>query len=355
MPMLRLLLGCVLSSALRCHFWALLTRAPGDTAHKRAVLPRAPASSRARFATLCSALAASRPAARSAAAAAGARHRQSGRSMPPAALPSPSSAPNRSSHAAQAATRAPTAATQAPEPPSSAEAVQRRSRLQFLLDIAQATFAQAGPPTQAQISALQRTLSECRRPRRRASARARSRPRQRTCPWSRAAAHCTWPFLPPLAAAPAPDQHPRRRLPAAGAVPLEELGLGGHAPPPTSDADVYSSTSSRSSSPSLTDGSHAALLGSLLAAEEAPRPPITYLLIYEDERVSLGIFRLPARARIPLHNHPGMTVLSRCVAGRGGGEGAGAALLQGLRKPAGAFLHDMMHFALLSTPQLAPI
>ena len=47
------------------------------------------------------------------------------------------------------------------------------------------------------------------------------------------------------------------------------------------------------------------------SGEDAPRPPITYLHIYEDRSLSLGVFRLPARARIPLHNHPGMTVLSR--------------------------------------------
>ncbi|KAL4459063.1 hypothetical protein ABPG75_013928 [Micractinium tetrahymenae] len=150
-------------------------------------------------------------------------------------------------------------------PPASAmQAGLRRSRLQFLLDIAHATFSQPSPPTPQQIDALRRTLSS---------------------------------------------------------VPLEELGLGAHASPPASP-QVASTSSSRSSSPSLTDSAHA-LLGSLLDDEEAaaaagdrrPRPPITYLLIYEDERISLGIFCLPARARIPLHNHPGMTVLSRVLYG----------------------------------------
>lgn len=115
-------------------------------------------------------------------------------------------------------------------------------------------------------------------------------------------------------------------------MPLEELGLGGQTSPPASP-EAASASSSRSSSPSLTEGPHA-LLGSLLDEAESsaaaaavgagggdhnspPRPPITYLLIYEDERISLGVFCLPARARIPLHNHPGMTVLSRCV-GRAG-------------------------------------
>lgn len=45
------------------------------------------------------------------------------------------------------------------------------------------------------------------------------------------------------------------------------------------------------------------------------RSPIKYLHIYEDEEVSLGIFCLPKGACIPLHNHPGMTVLSRVLVG----------------------------------------
>ena len=42
---------------------------------------------------------------------------------------------------------------------------------------------------------------------------------------------------------------------------------------------------------------------------------ISYLHIKEDKNMSLGIFCLPKGATIPLHDHPGMTVLSRVLYG----------------------------------------
>ena len=35
--------------------------------------------------------------------------------------------------------------------------------------------------------------------------------------------------------------------------------------------------------------------------------------IFEDSVISMGIFQLPMGASIPLHDHPGMTVISRCA------------------------------------------
>ncbi|XP_010530540.1 PREDICTED: plant cysteine oxidase 2-like [Tarenaya hassleriana] len=52
-------------------------------------------------------------------------------------------------------------------------------------------------------------------------------------------------------------------------------------------------------------------------ASKVPKgtPRVTYTTIYQCNQFSLCIFFLPAKAVIPLHNHPGMTVFSKLLLG----------------------------------------
>ncbi|KOO33837.1 2-aminoethanethiol dioxygenase [Chrysochromulina tobinii] len=47
-----------------------------------------------------------------------------------------------------------------------------------------------------------------------------------------------------------------------------------------------------------------------------PGGPVGYHHVYADQDISVGIFVLPAGSAIPLHDHPGMSVLSKVLFGK---------------------------------------
>ncbi|KAL0037368.1 hypothetical protein WJX79_004287 [Trebouxia sp. C0005] len=84
---------------------------------------------------------------------------------------------------------------------------------------------------------------------------------------------------------------------ALRAIPLQELGM-------QTESDAESAP---------TRG----LFGAWPSFQSTKRDSaITYIHIYEDTNMSIGMFCLPRNATIPLHNHPGMVVLSRVLYGQ---------------------------------------
>ena len=61
----------------------------------------------------------------------------------------------------------------------------------------------------------------------------------------------------------------------------------------------------------------ARLFGRPGTGPRAPQhPPLEYLKLHECAAFAMGVFRFPERGTIPLHDHPGMTVVSKLLYGR---------------------------------------
>lgn len=81
---------------------------------------------------------------------------------------------------------------------------------------------------------------------------------------------------------------------ALAAVPLVELGSDSETPPLGRDG----------------------VLAAVGSGFTRCKHPISYQHIFEDRNVSMGIFAMHAGAALPLHDHPGMHVMSRVLFGR---------------------------------------
>lgn len=104
-----------------------------------------------------------------------------------------------------------------------------------------------------------------------------------------------------LPVGPALREHVRAITPYVEAVEPQHLDIA--PPPPASPA------TSRAEE-------RAGPLGALSGGRESPPPSLEYLRLHESPVFSMGVFRFPTAAVIPLHNHPNMTVVSKLLYGK---------------------------------------